>query len=278
MDADGIDLAVLSHAIPSPSMLEGTHADTWAARINDELATITAAHPDRFAGWASLGFGDPERTLAEVDRCLDELHLCGFQVFSNAGGRRLDAPEVLPVLEHIAGRGAAVHLHPTLPSRVEAMDAATMLGLAFPADTSLAVLRLMAAGLFERDCVIVVAHLGGVLPWLRERLDTHGHASSSFPAPRHPPRQIGEYLDRFYIDTVGYGLAPLAYCYTQLGASRLLFGSDHPFALPARPGQLVDRLSCSDAERESILAGNARRLLRLDQVVPGTCLSSDPRC
>jgi hypothetical protein len=34
----GIDLAVLSHGLPGPEVLGGTHADGWAARINDELA------------------------------------------------------------------------------------------------------------------------------------------------------------------------------------------------------------------------------------------------
>ena len=65
------------------------------------------------------------------------------------------------------------------------------------------------------------------------------------------------------VNTVGYKLAPLEYCYTQLGADRLLFGTDHPFAAPALPGQLIDRLPGTSAEREQILAGNAQRLLRL---------------
>jgi predicted TIM-barrel fold metal-dependent hydrolase len=77
-----------------------------------------------------------------------------------------------------------------------------------------------------------------------------------------PP--AGEYLDRLYVDTVGSGFAPLEYCYAQLGAGRLLFGSDHPYAVPGVPGQLVDRLPCTPAERQQILAGNALLLLRLD--------------
>src|SRR6516225_3471843 len=96
MDAAGIDLAVLSHGLPGPHVLGGAAADSWAARINDELAVITAAHPGRFAGWASLGFGDISRTIAEADRCLDQLGLAGFQVWSNVGGRPLDDPGVLP--------------------------------------------------------------------------------------------------------------------------------------------------------------------------------------
>ena len=47
MDMAGIDLAVLSHGLPGPHMLGGAQADHWAARINDELAAIAAAHPGR---------------------------------------------------------------------------------------------------------------------------------------------------------------------------------------------------------------------------------------
>ena len=264
MDVAGIGLAVLSHGLPGPAVLGGARADSWAARINDELAVITAAHPGRFAGWGSLGFGDPARTIAEVDRCLDELGLAGFQVWSNADGRPLDAPDVLPVLEYIADRGAAIHLHPTLPAGQGAMDPATLLGLAFPADTSLAVLRLISAGLFDRNPVIVAAHLGGVLTWLRERLDIYGQASPLSGSPARLARPVGDYLDQLYVDTVGYGAGPLEYCYTQVGAGRLLFGTDHPYGAPGLPGQLVDHLPCTVAERQQILAGNAQRLLRLD--------------
>src|SRR5262252_9940322 len=262
MDAAGIDLAVLSPGPPSPAVLGGALADAWAARINDELAVIAAAHPGRFAGWASLGFGDPSRAIAEVDRCLDQLGLAGFQVWSNIAGRPLDASDVLPVLEHIASRGAAIHLHPIWPARQEAMSPALMTGFAFPVDTSLAVLRLIGAGLFDRDPVIVAAHLGGVLTWLRERLGIYGQASPLFPTPPRLHRPVGDYLDQLYVDTVGYGPGPLEYCYAQLGAGRLLFGTDHPYGAPSVPGQLVDRLPCTPAERRQILAGNEQRLLR----------------
>ena len=267
MDAAGIGLAVLSHGLPGPAVLGGTEADRWAARINDELAVITAAHPGRFAGWASLGFGDPAQTIAEADRCLDELGLAGFQVWSNIAGRPLDAPDVLPVLEHIAGRGAPIHLHPTLPAGKEAMDPAALLGFAFPVDTSLAVLRLIGAGLFNRNPVIFAAQLGGVLTWLRERLGIYGQAGPLFPTPSRLARPVGDYLDQLYVDTVGYGPGPLEYCCAQLGAGRLLFGTDHPYGAPSVPGQLVDRLPCTPAERQQILAGNAQRLLRLGMTV-----------
>ena len=269
MDAAGIDLAVLSHGMPGPAVLGGAQADLWAARINDELAAITAAHPGRFAGWASLGFGASSRTIAEADRCLDELGLAGFQVWSNLGDRPLDDPGVLPVLEHIAARGAAIHLHPAPPPGQQGLAPASMIGFAFPVDTSLAVLRLIGAGLFDRNPVIIAAHLGGVLPWLRDRIGLWDRNIPPLPGQPQPARPVGEYLDRLYIDTVGYGAAPLEYCYSQFGAERMLFGTDHPYAAPGLAQDLVDRLPCTQAEHEQILAGNALRLLRLNAAVAG---------
>ena len=266
MDMAGIDLAVLSCGMPGPAMLGGAQADDWAARLNDQLAAITAAHPGRFAGWANLGFGSLSETIAEVDRCLDQLGLAGFQVWSNVGGRPLDDPGVLPVLEHIVDRGAAIHLHPAPPPGPQGLAPAMMLGFAFPVDTSLAVLRLIAAGLFDRDPVIIAAHLGGVLPWLRERIGLWSHAIPALPGQPQPTRSVGECLDRLYVDSVGYGPAPLDYCYAQLGADRMLFGTDHPYGTPSLPRDLIEHMPLTQAEREQILAGNAQRLLRLAAV------------
>jgi len=156
-----------------------------------------------------------------------------------------------------------------VPPGQPAMSPAMMTGLAFPVDTSLAVLRLIGAGLFDRNPVIIAAHLGGVLPWLRDRLAIHGQASAPFPDQPQLARPVGEYLDQLYVDTVAYGLAPLEYCYTQLGAGRMPFGTDHPYAVPGLPQDLIDRLPCTEGERQQILAGNAQHLLRLHAAVPG---------
>jgi hypothetical protein len=118
--------------------------------------------------------------------------MAGFQIWSNIGGRPLDDPGVLPVLEHIASRGGAIHLHPTIPAERPGLDPATMTGFAFPADTS----------------------LGGVLPWLRDRLTVHGQASPPFPDQPRLARSAGEYLGRLYLDTACYEPAPLEYCHT----------------------------------------------------------------
>lgn len=266
MAAEGIDVAVLSHGLPGPDLLGGAEADEWARRINDELASTIAGGSGRFAGWGCLGFGDPGRTIAEVDRCLDDLGFQGLQVWSNVNGRPLDAPDVVRVLEHIAERGAPVHLHPSIPLNREAMPSAGLqLALAFPLDSSLSVIHLAHSGLLDRapDLKLVVAHLGGVLPWLRERIAVYtGHTDQFAGGLRHR-EPIASYLDRLYVDSVSYGLEPLEYCRRRLGAERILFGSDHPFAKPAEPRRLLDQLGCSPEEKERIAWRNAAQLLGL---------------
>jgi predicted TIM-barrel fold metal-dependent hydrolase len=71
MEKLGIGMAVLSHGMPGPELLGGDEADSWAARINDHLASVIAQYPGKFAGWATLGWGSAERTMAEIDRCIN---------------------------------------------------------------------------------------------------------------------------------------------------------------------------------------------------------------
>lgn len=47
------------------------------------------------------------------------------------------------------------------------------------------------------------------------------------------------------------------------GASKVLFGSEYPLSHPALELQKILLLPITEAEREQILGGNARNLLRL---------------
>ena len=62
MDEAGIDISILSLAVPGPDRVGGAQADELARIANDLLAELIAAHPDRFWGYATLGFGDTEAT------------------------------------------------------------------------------------------------------------------------------------------------------------------------------------------------------------------------
>jgi predicted TIM-barrel fold metal-dependent hydrolase len=267
MDASGIDIAVLSHGLPlGPDALVGAEADDWAACINDDLANIVAGHTDRFVGLGTIGFGDVERSIAEVDRCIGQLGFKGMQMFSSINGKPVDAPEVLPVFKHIGRLGVPIHLHPAVSlNRVALEGASLQLPLGFPFDTSLSALRLIRGGIFDElpDLKLIVAHAGGVLPYLKSRIVTYSAPSSLIadaPTLRHP---IQQYLDNLYVDTVCYDRAALECCYQSLEARQMVYGTDHPFGACEAAAELPEQLNCSPAERELIYSGNARRLFNL---------------
>jgi predicted TIM-barrel fold metal-dependent hydrolase len=262
MDRLRVDVSVLSHGLPLGPDVLGGEADEWAMRINDDLAQIVHTYSDKFIGFGSLGLADPERTIAEVDRCITELGFSGFQLFSNLAN--IDASRVRPVLNHIARAGVPVHLHPTLPVHAGVTGANLMLGFAFPVDSCLNVIKLINSGLFDEapDLALIVSHAGGVLPYLMGRLDLYTEASQLTMGSTTLSRPFGEYLRGLYVDTVCYHSAALECCYATMGASRMLYGTDHPFGRPGQVAELVDALDCSPEDRELIYHGNIEFLTK----------------
>jgi predicted TIM-barrel fold metal-dependent hydrolase len=262
-----IDVAVLSHGFPfGADVLGGREADYWAQRINDHLAGIIDRYPGKFVGFGSIGFGDCQQSIAEVDRCIKKLGFKGFQVFSNIGNKVLDSSEFMPILKHIGLLGVPIHLHPAIPLNRIGLDSANMfLPLGFPYDSSLNTLRLIQSGLFDEtpDLKLIVAHVGGVIPYLWGRIGTYSAPSPLVPdAPRlaHP---LDHYLRRLYVDTVCYNVEALKCCYEVMGAEHLLYGTDHPFGRYDVAAELVQQLNCPAHDRDLIHHGNAARLLNV---------------
>lgn len=262
-----IAVAVLSHGIPfGPDVLGGQAADDWAERINDNLAEIIERYPGKFVGFGSIGFGDFQRSIAEVDRCVKELGFKGIQVFSNISNALLDSRKFIPVLKHIGALGVPIHLHPAVPlNRVGLDTASQFLGLGFPFDTSLSTIRLIQSGLLDEapDLRLIVAHAGGILPYLWGRIETYNGFSPPVTESHHLRHPIAHYLSKLYVDTVCYHVEALQCCYEMMGAEHLLYGTDHPFGRHNVPAELVEELDCPASDRELIYHGNAERLLNL---------------
>lgn len=73
MDAMGINVQVLSYTTPGTQVLPAAEAVPLARDANDQLTSAIAAHPDRFAGFATLPTSDPEAAAAELERTVHEL-------------------------------------------------------------------------------------------------------------------------------------------------------------------------------------------------------------
>jgi aminocarboxymuconate-semialdehyde decarboxylase len=72
------------------------------------------------------------------------------------------------------------------------------------------------------------------------------------------------YLKNLYFDTLVYRVETLDYLKRIAGADHLLVGSDYPYTLGDwKAVEKIEALNCPEVEKEAILAGNARRLLKL---------------
>jgi aminocarboxymuconate-semialdehyde decarboxylase len=119
-------------------------------------------------------------------------------------------------------------IHPMVPAGIEAMNQyalAPLVGFMF--DTTLAVSRLIFSNFFGRflGINVIVAHLGGALPFLAGRLDTGWRNYAECQGINRPPSEI---VERLYFDTVSASEPALKCAIETVGEDRLLFGSDYP--------------------------------------------------
>ncbi|WP_164873103.1 amidohydrolase family protein, partial [Streptomyces resistomycificus] len=67
-----------------------------ARRVNDHLADVVAAHPTRFAGFATLPLQDPKAAVVELRRAVEQLGLKGVLHNDHVLGHYLDEPQFRP--------------------------------------------------------------------------------------------------------------------------------------------------------------------------------------
>ena len=209
-----------------------------------------------------------EKALRELERCADQLGMVGLIILANVNDVLLDDARFEPVWAELNRRQLPVLLHPTVPPGFDAMGMdkyGLIASLGFMVDTTLAVTRMVLAGVFERypDWPLIVGHAGATLPFIAGRLDQcHRFIPDTRQFTSKPP---SHYLKRLYYDTVTYDVEALHLAYKLAGPERLLYGSDYPHNIGDMPGcaQRVTALPIPEAEKELIRSGNAKRLFRL---------------
>jgi aminocarboxymuconate-semialdehyde decarboxylase len=77
-----------------------------------------------------------------------------------------------------------------------------------------------------------------------------------------PKKRPTEYLKRMYFDSLVFTPEALRHLAAEVGADRILMGTDYPYPWTTDPvDQILKTPGLSDAEREAILGGTARKLL-----------------
>ena len=276
-------------SLPTPPLeVMGSPAQAidLAQLANDGMAELVKRYPDRFAGFvASLPFNDPDAAVHETRRAVDDLGASGIQIFSNVQGKPISAPEFLPIFETMAAYDLPIWLHPyrgaawsDYPSE-ETSQFEIWWTFGWPYDTSVAMARVVFAGLFDRfpNLKIISHHMGAMAPYFAGRVgpgwDQLGVRTSdqdlSLVLKQLKKRPL-DYFKMFYADTALFGAFDATVCgLSFFGVDRVLFASDAPFDPEKGPRYIretidvVDRLPISADERERIYWRNAAALLKI---------------
>jgi aminocarboxymuconate-semialdehyde decarboxylase len=226
------------------------------------------ANPGRIYAYAALPMQRPAAAVDELERAVTKLGLQGALTFANVNGRPLDDPEFLPIWQKAAELRVPIFVHPTTPPQPEPfLDYRLVAIFGFAVDTSLAVMRLLLSGVLDSlpDLRLHVAHLGGVVPYMAERMDRAYRAYAEVQERVHrPPSEI--LREHCYLDTVLFDPGAIRFAAEAYGTERLLLGSDYPHQVGDLPGcqPAVERAGLGQAETEAVFAGNARRLYGLE--------------
>jgi predicted TIM-barrel fold metal-dependent hydrolase len=286
MDEFGEYCQLISLPMPPIELLAGPDKSPHVARVaNDGMAELTQRYPARFPSFvASLPMNSPDEALQEGLRAVNQLGACGVQIFSNAAGKALDAPEFLPLFQEMARREITFFLHPARGgdfsdySTESRSQYEIWWTFGWPYETSAAMARLVFSGIFE-SCPgirIITHHMGAMIPYFEGRVgwgwDALGSRTSDVDYTvllKSMKKRPIDYFRMFYADTALFGAGPATQCgLAFFGVDNVLFASDVPFE--PSPGlyiretiRVLDGLDITKEQREQIYQGNAERLLKV---------------
>ena len=246
--------------------LNGEQGESWCELYNDCINALAKERPARFLAMAIVPLQDGTRAARVLEHAIVDLKFHGAFIGTNVNGVYYNVKDFDPFWAKAQELDILIVMHPEHIAGAERM---TEYGLnavcGNPADSTLSLGYMLYSGLFDRfpKLKFCALHGGGFLPYHLGRFDMEFTAGQKVrPAQaKNPP---SGYLKNLYFDTLVYDVDTLEYLKAKVGADKLMLGTDYPYGLGDWLGvEKIQALSCSDEEKKAILAGNARRLLKL---------------
>jgi len=265
MDSQGVDVHALSLTSPMVYWAGDELALRLSQAFNDGCAAAHEAHPDRLIGFAMLPMHRPELAIEELERAAKLPGIRGVYMATKIGDMELSDESLLPVFRRIEALGLPVFLHPNAvlePARLAQFYLGNLIGN--PTESAVAAAHLIFGEVLDNcpELVVCLPHGGGSFPYLVGRIH---HGWGVRPECQHLLNGPIDYLRRFYYDTVTHSAPVLSYLIDQVGADRVMLGSDFCFDMGhERPVEVVTGHGGIDAaDQARILGGNATALLGL---------------
>jgi uncharacterized protein len=276
MDECGITTQVLSVENMDVNLLDSSLAPPFAAKYNDLVGFKIKEHSDRFTAFAHLPMTAPEAAADELERAVKIYGFKGAMIRGHTNGDFLDAPKFAPILERAEKLGVPIYIHPGLPpqSVTDAYysnigdthtpsDALACWGWGWHSETAIHVLRLLAAGTFDKypKLNIIIGHMGEMLPMMWERSNRGFQPGAGGQNKRTLKDTFREQL---YITTSGFFTQPpLQLALDTIGIDNIMFSIDYPFSTNQMGIDFLNAIQLPPDQIEKIAHGNADRVLGL---------------
>ena len=266
MDKMGVDVQAIS---PSPFhflyWLEPDLARRVSRSVNEHLASIVKAHPDRFVALGHVPLQAPDLAAEELAYCVTQLGFRGAEIGTNVVGAEVSRGRD-QFWRKAQELDAVLFMHPngfTQGDRLADHYFTNVIGN--PLDTTVALGHLVFDGVLERfpKLKLVSAHGGGYVSHYPARMDhVWGARTDARTALKNSPRRS---LARVYFDTIVFDRTQLEHLVKLWGADHVLAGTDYPYDMGMYdPRGFVGGASfLKAADKAKILGGNAARLLKI---------------
>jgi aminocarboxymuconate-semialdehyde decarboxylase len=249
---------LLSYWLEPRAALEITH------RVNDTIAGMVCARPDRFFGLGAVPLQDPELAAREVVSLRRELGMAGVEVGSNVVGAYLGDPKFDPFFAAAEAEGMAIFVHSLHPLASRDLTRHPMLTpfAGFTVDTALCAASLIMDGVLERfpNLRIGFSHGGGVLAPLLHRMEFGWGSTNGFEGKL--PQSPKAYASKFFYDSLVYDEDYLAHLETHIAPGQVFLGTDYPYLIQQPdPRAFIKRAVANAGLPESLFNDAALRFL-----------------
>ena len=267
MDAQGIDMHVISLQPMFTYALPLERAIPVCRGINNAFAEVVQANRDRFIALADVPLQSPEDAARELERAVRELGLKGAEITSPVNGKNLDEPSMRVFWAKAQELDVPIFIHPAgVPGLEERLGGYYLTNLiGNPMDTTIAAASLIFGGVLKEfpRLKVYLAHGGGACPYIRYRWD---HGWKVRPEGKvNIERPPSEYFKQLYFDSLTHGAPALSFLAGTVGPQRIMLGTDYPFDMGNynSVAGVESAAGITDAEKDLILGENALRLFNL---------------
>ena len=264
-----VSMQVLS---PIPALFsywaKPTECEKLAKFINDYISNIVKENPLKYFGLGTLPMQDTDKSLKEMDRCINTLQLNGIEIGTNINGKNLSSKDFDQIFKFAEELDCPIFIHPwDMLGQTDISKYWLPWLVGMPAEITRAMCSLIFGGVMEKypKLKIAFAHGGGSFPFTIGRIDKGFNVRPDLCAIDNNILP-SKYIKSFYVDSLVHSQKALKYIIDVFGIQNIALGSDYPFPLGENsPGSLIESLNLSNNNNKRLFHGTALEWLGLNE-------------